>query len=410
MADGANSHVHRFGSLFSGTPVYDAEVRKKAETFGFLDRVCQALEPTETQMARAKRSYEAVGEWLCGDVSLVNALIYAQGSAAIGTMVRPLDRSEHDVDLICRHPSFSSRLSPAVLKRIVGDRLKSHAHYASILEEKQRCWRLNYVGDFHLDVTPSIFNPDCTKGGELVPDRTLQAWKPSNPTGYRNLFAYRASLQPAIRVVAKADSGARAEIQPFPASAKIKGVLRRTVQLLKRHRDIEFRHRDRSLAPLSIVITTLASKAYEYCVKNHEYDNELDLLCDIIRAMTWFIEKDVVQGRIYWRVVNETTEGENFAEKWNKDDGALALAFFGWHSKALTDFETLKAIAGLDAIQMRLSGILGEEPIRKAVFSVTEEVNVARKSGSLLIQPGLGLTTSAASFGVPVRRNTFFGQ
>jgi hypothetical protein len=46
----------------------------------------------------------------------------------------------------------------------------------------------NYAGEFHLDITPSIPNPGCPKGGVLVPDKAQQAWTPSNPKGYKTLF------------------------------------------------------------------------------------------------------------------------------------------------------------------------------------------------------------------------------
>src|SRR5262249_27446539 len=156
--------------------------------FGFLDQACRALEPTETQQKRARDSYEAVGHWLAEDLRLVRALIYAQGSAALGTMIKPIGRNEVDGDLICRAPGEGRDPPAAQLKAMVGDRLKAHAVYANILEEKARCWRLNYVGDFHLDITPSILNPACANGGELVPDRKLRDYKASNPIGYRKLF------------------------------------------------------------------------------------------------------------------------------------------------------------------------------------------------------------------------------
>ena len=51
----------------------------------------------------------------------------------------------------------------------------------------------------------------------------------------------------------------RADIEPFPAQSNIKGILRRIVQLLKRHRDIAFADVKEDIAPISIIITTLAS-------------------------------------------------------------------------------------------------------------------------------------------------------
>jgi hypothetical protein len=67
------------------------------------------------------------------------------------------------------------------------------------------------------------------------------------------------------------------------------------------------------------VITTLASRSYEYCVSTFEFDDEFELLCAVIRHMPRFIETQSVDGRQQWFTWNETTIGENFAEKWNTD-------------------------------------------------------------------------------------------
>jgi hypothetical protein len=384
---------------------------RKREAFDVLDRVGQELEPTATQMERAETSYTTIGEWLADDPLLAEALIYAQGSIAHGTANKPIGSNEHDVDLICHVPGYSPALPPATLKKIVGDRLASNDRYRPMLEEMPRCWRINYAGEFHLDITPSIINPGCPNGGELVPDRKLKDWKPSNPKGFRDLFARRASLVPAMKALAL--EGGRiamdkADVEPFPAKWARKGVLRRTVQLLKRHRDIAFLKQDMALLPLSIIITTLASQAYEWCVTHHTYDNELDLLCDTIRAMPWFIEDTVVGGAKHWLIWNETTSGENFAERWNADR-RRAQSFFAWHGRALADFEAVAERVGLDEVVTHLSGILGDNPVRGAMDSISSEISAARKTSRLHVTPGIGLTAGIAA-GTPVRANTFFGR
>ncbi len=402
-----NIGVQRFGSITPTTPDGERVRIRKREAFGFLDRICQELEPTDTQYERAERAYDSVGEWLAEDSALAAALVYAQGSAAHGTMAKPIGRNEHDVDAICFVANLTPALAPATLKKLIGDRLRAHGRYRDMLEEMPRCWRLNYAGDFHLDLTPSIKNPACVNGGELVPDKKLGAWKTSNPRGFRDLFARRASLHPVGGTIDRREHVAKADVEPFPAQKSRKGVLRRTVQLLKRHRDIAFLHDDEGLAPLSIIITTLASQAYEYCVTHHRYDNELDLLCDTIRAMPWFIEIGAAGGNRTWLVPNETTEGENFAEKWNKD-AQKAAAFYSWHKAALADFEAMASLAGMDAINRHLEERLGGDPVQKAVSALTQQRGIARSTGRLAVASGVGLTTAAS--GTAVRANTFFGR
>lgn len=408
MPDG-NHMPRRFGSLFEGTYAYDTAVRRKRHAFGFLDQICQAIEPTETQKARAKTSYEAVGAWLAEDYLLVQALIYAQGSATIGTMIKPVGLNEFDVDLICRVAGYDRSLPPARLKAIIGDRLKAHGYYEKILEEKPRCWRLNYAGEFHLDITPSILNLGCPNGGELVPDRKLQAYKASNPIGYRKLFDRRAALQIMTQVTKAFDGQVRAEVSPFPEHGLRKGVLRRIVQLLKVHRDHYFLHGDATTAPLSIIITTLAMRAYELCVARYPYDNELDLVCDTIRMMPVFIEKVVVEGRGCFLVANETTAGENFAERW-KDDARLSLAFNAWHGRALADFEAIAQAEGQDVLQKSLREAIGEAPVRKAADEMRDSFARARAAGVLGVSAGVGVSAAPMAHATPVKANTFFGR
>lgn len=384
---------------------------RKAELLGVLERLCQGLELSDAQVELAKERYEGVGTWLADAESpMLRALaIYLQGSSALGTTVKPVRRNEHDVDLIAHNPSISRSTAPGTVKKTIGDRLKQNGRYAPILEEMPRCWRLNYANEFHLDITPSIINPACSHGGELVPDKKVREWCASNPKGYRALFEYRASLQPRLRLLeAAVEKRLRADIEPYPISRGPKGILRRVVQILKRHRDYHFLDADPALAPISIVITTLASRSYEYCVSNFVYEDEFDLLCAVIRHMPRFIETQVIDGRQHWFVWNETTSGENFAEKWN-DDARRARSFFDWHGRALADIERLVAINGLDNLTKSLSESFGPAPANRALEGLTNDISAARAAGLLSVAPTVGLRVGRALGGTAVKRNTFFG-
>ena len=393
-------------------PNSPAELARKAEIFGLLEQIGEVLDLTDTQYSHGQARSEAVGRWLAGspDPMLADMTVYVQGSIALGTAVKPFGSDEYDADLVARTPGLMVSTSPAALKAAIGDRLQENGLYAPRLEEKQRCWRLTFAGDLHLDITPAIPNPRCSNSGELVPDKKLARWKPSNPTGYRALFERRAALKPRLRLVKAAamDSArADAEVVAFPAQTGRKGVLRRTVQLLKRNRDVFFQLYDKRLAPLSVIITTLAAQSYEYCVKTFEFDNAYDLLRATVSFMPVFIDVEVKGGERRWHVWNETTDGEDFAEKWN-EEADRAAAFFQWHTQVLRDIDRLVEIDGLDKLKKSLSTTLGEPPVAKAFADMTGAVSAARTSGALKITPAVGLTT-AASAGTSVRANTFYG-
>jgi hypothetical protein len=385
---------------------------RKMQLIGVLERLCQEIELTDAQLGLARRRYEGVGDWLASatDPILRALAIYLQGSTALGTTVRPLGRNEHDVDLIALARHAGAHYSPVTIKLAVGRRLRENAHYAPLLEEKPRCWRLTYANEFHLDITPSIPNPACTQGGELVPDKLVQAWKPTNPKGYRSLFDRRAMLTPHLRATAHdrtMASGKSAEVEAFPESHGSKGILRRIVQVAKRHRDIHFQNVEPALAPISVILTTLLSQSYAYCVSQFVYDTEFDLLCDVLRRMPLFIEQHVEGHRTLWFVWNETTRGENFAEKWNSDAN-LPQAFFAWHREAVADLEQLAELNGLDVITKHLGGAFGPAIASKVMAGITTNVTSSRTAGRLRVAPSVGLTTAAVA-ATPVRANTFFG-
>jgi hypothetical protein len=97
-----------------------------------LNQVCESLQLTGTQHNSAVQKYSAVGRWLGGPGSPLENLataIYAQGSMALGTTVRPFGKTEYDLDLIFEVTGMS--LSPLGLHRIVEQRLRDNLIYGA---------------------------------------------------------------------------------------------------------------------------------------------------------------------------------------------------------------------------------------------------------------------------------------
>lgn len=383
---------------------------------GLLDQFCQKIEITESQYMAAKASYEAVGKWLSDAESphLELAKIYPQGSVALGTATKPLAGNEFDVDLVCHLPTLSLASDARAVKGLIGDRLKTHATYKHMLEEKQRCWRLNYANEYHLDITPSILNPRCPLGGELVPDRSLAAWKATNPKGYISKFDQYAALNPRFILLEHiyAEARARAEVSPLPDQQVIKPLLKRIVQLLKRHRDQKYLGTAKAdSAPISVIITTLAAWAYAKCTSQNTHADAFDFIVSVIREMPNFIRIDLRSGRPYFIVENETTTGENFAEKWNSDV-RLAQSFYEWHADVLTSVESLTHIEGADRFAECLSSKFGaqKELVKETLATFISPINHARSAGLLAVAPAVGLISRSAHGAVVVPKNTFFGR
>ena len=292
-----------------------------------------------------------------------------------------------------------SAISPASLKKSIGDRLRSSGTYAELLEEMPRCWRLNYANEFHLDITPSIPNPSCRMGGELVPDKTLRIWKASNPQGYRAKFDRRAALVPGSGAPSARPSIRRA---PTPTSSRIrqnrglKGILRRIVQIAKRHRDIHFIDEDQTLAPLSIIITTLASRAYEYCVTNFEYDDELDLVCDVVPQNAGHDAGRRRERPPDWICGIRRRRERTSARNGTRIRGAPPRSFPGTPRRSAISKHLLR-LKGLDQMRRLLGSIFGTAPATKAMDALTERVNRARSGNRLSVGRAAGLIAGTAS-------------
>lgn len=388
-------------------PTLELAAKRKAQLYGYLEAVGQRLDLTETQYERAQTSYEAVGAWLIEAESpyLQDGNIAPHGSIRIQTANRPLARSEFDVDLLDVLPGISDQSNPAAVKQLVGDRLKENERYRKIVVEKNRCWQLQYEGDFHLDVTPAIHDPRSSNGGLLVPDKTLRVWKTTHPIAFADNFEARARLQPRYRSVKLAE--ARADVEGLPERQHHKGPLKRGVQLCKRHRDIRFADKDSSLAPISIIITTLLGWSYEECVRWREYDHDLDLLMDAVHGMPKFIQVRQVGGQTIYVIPNETTSGENFAEKWNEDP-RRAMAFFQWHKNLVETLDEFVRAEGEDKVSVRLSEAFGGSVVEPVFSELNRAVNAARAVRTLGILGGAGVSSSPLA--APIRGNTFYGR
>jgi hypothetical protein len=151
-------------------------------------------------------------------------------------------------------------------------------------------------------------------------------------------------------------------MEGLPERQHFKGPLKRGVQLCKRNRDIRFAGQDSSLAPISIIITTLLGWSFEECVRSREYDHDLDLLVDAVKGMPNFIRTTHVAGQKVYVIPNETTAGENFAEKWNKDP-RRAEAFYEWHKDLADNLESFLVAEGEDSVSPPLSRAFGSAEV-----------------------------------------------
>ncbi|CRI66806.1 conserved hypothetical protein [Thiocapsa sp. KS1] len=374
------------------------------------DGALRGVELSPTQYDQLETAYHAVGNWLADsdDPLLKSARIYAQGSVRLRTSVRPLGADHFDVDLVCLLPAAHPSVHSAVkVSEIIGKRLAESGRYKRMLEPKNRCWRLNYAESsrFHMDITPAMPNPACSQQGILVPDRELRQLKPSNPEHYAELFDMASKIEPTFTDLvldfAKAIALARAEIDPLPDPMQPRDMLRRIVQLLKRHRDLYFESTE-GHPPISIILTTLAATSYGREALR-TWPNPWAFIQTVLARLPHYVEGS--PGR--YQVRNPSALGENFAEKWNTEP-QKATDFFKWHRLLVADVEAYQRSEGLDQrIPIMRDRLVGPETNawhRNRLSTIQRR----RTDGTLARAPITG-GLLAAGHGTSIRANTFFG-
>jgi hypothetical protein len=180
---------------------------------------------------------------------------------------------------------------------------------------------------------------------------------------------------------------------------QVKTPLQRAVQLLKRHRDLHFQN-DPDDKPVSIILTTLAAKAYS---------NE-DLLYDALRAIVHNMPDYIERRNGKWWVPNPVNDKENFADKWNEYPERREK-FMAWLDKVESDFEDILRSRGADLME-GMKPIFGTGAVNKAARRMGASYLHQAQSGSLRMAHTTGIISSAASAvagSTTVPKHTFYG-
>jgi len=226
---------------------------QKQQFSHILRSIAESLDIPDSKYEEAVSRYETIGKWLdTNDFKLhvYRPTIYAQGSFKLGTMVRPInDSDEYDIDLVCYLQIDKENINQAELKEMVGDRLREHETYRRMLDEGRRCWTVTYANEFHMDILPAIPDYEKLNDSILITDKKLRNWQHSNPKGYARWFIERMKHVFEKGKIAVAET-MRANVEDVP-DYKVRAPLQRSVQLLKRHRDIHFGGSDANQYALS---------------------------------------------------------------------------------------------------------------------------------------------------------------
>lgn len=374
-------------------------------TIKLLNVVLDHIDIPKSYYEKAAARHRSLGEWLKRDSSAVRELdpdIRPQGSFRFGTVIRPIHpEAEYDLDNVCVMNALAkSDVTQQELKELYGKELKAYAKEHGMLkpvEECNRCWRLHYADEvsFHLDSLPCVpedpaiiarlkeldVREEWARRLIAITDRRdplyrekTQIWHSSNPRGFAAFFEERAALG---RDLNARKGEIRATVEDVPPY-EWKTTLQRSIQILKRHRDVMFYHNP-DLAPISMIITNLAARAY---------DGEPDIasaIVGIIDRMPSFINS----GKP--RVPNPADPAEDYADKWSKDL-RLEKSFWEWYYAVQSDIARLPELISGTTLQRDVENVFSVTPTQ-------DELRIfERTSGSPnIVKPAPAVVISSAA-------------
>ena len=244
-----------------------------------LDSIIDSLDIPESYYRRAADRHRSLGEWLCRPESKVaeySPHVTPQGSFRYGTVIRPLNaEGEYDLDNVVTLTLSKTAMTQKQLKTLFGAEIQAYAdahQMLSPIEEMNRCWRLHYADEvtFHLDTLPCIAEEESViaaimglgvprelaKRAVAITDKRHPYYAlissnllSSNPRGFARWFEERTRIYALPRLRRLVESRLYSSVEDVPAY-EWKTPLQRSIQMLKRHRDVMFRGQPRACADL----------------------------------------------------------------------------------------------------------------------------------------------------------------
>jgi hypothetical protein len=206
---------------------------------------------------------------------------YTQGSYSTDTGVRPKSGEEFDVDVVLVM-DIDEEDDPKDILHHIKDRIKSHKEFEDRVKAKDRCVRIEYSNEFHVDVVPAFEFGTSIK----IPSKREKEWTETNPAGFKDW---------CDDINNKSDNY-------FSKVAKI----------LKHWRDNNV---GKETAPKSILLTTLTGNAFtkKSSIAETLVETLDNMILDIENLLFWLSEDDDVPF-----VKNPSLQEENLARNWTK--------------------------------------------------------------------------------------------
>ncbi|AYN04793.1 nucleotidyltransferase [Flavobacterium sp. 140616W15] len=349
---------------------YTEQEYKKDELLAI---IAANLELDATRKQQMESAYRAVNTVLSKDEDFFKDLtinVYAQGSLLIGTTIKPLPGKEFDLDIVLHIESSYLNHTPAEIYDELYRVLSNHDTYKTLLKKKNRCVRIDYNSDFHMDILPGCMISLNNNRLMIPEDNRRISWSRTHPKGYGEWFKEIAErnkssflLQERYNLMLEA----KIETEDLPLDIYLKTPLQRTVQIVKRYRDLYYQNRDTSKEPAvsSIVLTTLLAQCHE---GNFSIQEALKNAVLKLKKLANDYKFRKIKFAVYNPVDNheDADKRENFTDSWEDKHYESFVGF-------VEDFDKkLNAFIGADTNENNYKDLFGNGYYKENVQRLVE--------------------------------------
>lgn len=378
--------------------------------------IASNLELDATRKQQMESAYRAVNDVLLRDEEFFKNItinVYAQGSLLIDTTIKPLSGEEFDLDIVLHVEDSYLNNTPSKIYDALYRVLSNHDTYKPLLQRKNRCIRINYNSDFHMDVLPGCIITINNNRLMIPEDERRISWSRTNPKGYAEWFKEIAERNKGSFVLQERYNlmlEAKIETEDLPLDIYLKTPLQRTVQIVKRYRDLYYQNKDKAKNPSvsSIVLTTLLAQSHE---GNSSIQEALKNAVQKLKKLANDYKFRKVKFAVYNPIDNhdDVDRRENFTDSWEDKHYESFVGF-------VEDFEIkLNAFIGDGTNEINYKDLFGigyyKENVQRAI-KLRERLN-----GNPVLAPilsGNAFTNSSGSVnsstGVKNGSHGFFAQ
>lgn len=361
--------------------------------------LCEKLQLSDSLYELAEQRYHTIADIIENAPVMkgVSLNMYAHGSFRLKTTVKPLKGEEYDLDFVVEIAiDNEDDMTPTELYNHIYDILSNDGIHNTMVEKKNRCIRVNYANDFHMDIMPGKQINAGTKE-IIVPDKELKYWyHHSNPIRYAEWFEEQAKTQIITEINQMRKVLCSTEpIEEHEIVARLEP-LRRAVQLIKRYRDI-YCDKHNTASVRSIIICTLMGHI------TSSYSDELQIIMDFCSYVSVLAAES---GGEPFEVRNPVVN-EMLSEKWIEDTQNYK-DFISMTEALKKDIHRLSALNINSDINTLLKEMFGETVTNDAIKEYAKSIGVQRDKGNLSVDSAGRLNTS--NEGNKIRKNTFYGE